>query len=110
MSQNVPQNVAVGKTTSIQKASSAAASANFRKFGDKNNLVDGSISATVNNAITDCSGCFASFAIEGYWQVNLGDKYFVPYIKIVGVTGERIILLCTELPWLLKNGINLKHY
>lgn len=90
-SQTVPQHVAVGKSTSISKASSAPKSSNFFKWGNRHLLVDGSLSASLaldsGGGILGCSGCFASQSIEFYWQVNLGDKYFVPYVKIVGVTG-----------------------
>ena len=102
LSQTIPHNVAVGKSTTVQKASSAPAAARYTRWGNKNNLVDGSLSATLNSWLTECSGCFASVASEGYWQVNLGDKYFVPYIEIVRVNGKTNVCLCPELWQLLS--------
>ena len=60
----------------------------YRKSGDKDNLVDGNRTATFSD--NTCSGCFLSNPITGYWQVNLGQKYFVAYVTIVGVSGEEI--------------------
>lgn len=94
VSENILQNVALGKSTSLLKASSAPHNANFHRWGDKSKLVDGSLSASLifdgGGALNGCSGCFASNAIEGYWEVNLGDKHFVPYVRIVRVAGEII--------------------
>ena len=62
----------------------------YVKWGDKNNLVDGLRTATGSGS--GCTGCFVSNPVEGYWQVDLGQKYFVAYITIVGVTGEQIFM------------------
>lgn len=58
----------------------------FGKWGDKDNLVDGDKTATFTHS--GCLRCFASNAVPGYWQVNLGRTYFVAHVKIFGVSGE----------------------
>ena len=80
-------NVAVNKVTSIARTDSHP-QISYRKWGVKDYLVDGLRTATGSGS--GCSGCFASNPVEGYWQVDLGQKYFVAYITIVGVTGEKI--------------------
>ena len=77
-------NVAANKVTSIVRRDIF----DYTKWGDKDNLVDGLRTATGSGS--GCSGCFASNPVEGYWQVDLGQKYFVAFITIVGVTGEKI--------------------
>ena len=79
-------NVAVGKATSILRTDNPAVANGYHKWGGKDNLVDGLRTATGSGS--GCTGCFASNNVEGYWQVDLGQKYFVAYITIVGVTGE----------------------
>ena len=77
-------NVAVNKVTSIARTDHPWSE--YHKWGHKNLLVDGLRNATGSGA--GCSGCFASNAAEGYWQVDLDQEYYVPYINIVGVLGE----------------------
>ena len=67
---------------------SVVPTSDYNKWGDKDNLVDGLRTATGSGS--GCTGCFASNNLEGYWQVDLGQKYFAAYIKITGVTGEKI--------------------
>ena len=86
-------NVAVNKETSIARTDSNPQLA-YGKWGNKDNLVDGLRTATGSSS--ECSGCFASNPAEGYWQVDLGQKYFVAYINIVGVTGEHTLLNSCE--------------
>lgn len=86
-------NVAVNKVTSIARTDGGP-QLSYQKWGDTNNLVDGLRTATGSNS--GCSGCFASNPAEGYWQVDLGQKYFVAYIKTYGVTGEEILLTLSE--------------
>lgn len=76
------QNVAVNKGTKVQRVGGGA----YGKIGDKANLVDGVKTATFDGS--GCSGCFGSNPVSGYWQVNLGQEYFVAYVKIFGVSGE----------------------
>ena len=64
--------------------------ASYEKWGNKDELVDGLRTATGSRS--GCSGCFASTPVEGYWLVNLGQKYFVAYITIVGVTGKKMFM------------------
>ena len=82
-------NVADNQVTSIARTDSQS-HLNYSKWGNKDNLVDGLSTATGNGG--GCTGCFASNGVEGYWQVDLGQKYFVAYINIVGVTGECTLL------------------
>ena len=84
-------NVAVNKVTSINWTDNRFGE--YNKWGDKDNLVDGLRTATSSGS--GCTGCFLSNPVEGYWQVDLGQKYFVAYITIVGVTGEKI--LCSSI-------------
>ena len=87
LSQQQLVNVAVNKVASTARTDGWGLG--YNKWGsDKDNLVDGLRTATGSG--TGCSGCFASNPVEGYWQVDLGQKYFVAYITIVGVTGEKI--------------------
>ena len=79
--------MAVNKETSIARTDGHPGS-DYRKWGHKCLLVDGLRNATGSGA--GCSGCFASNPAEGYWQVDLGQKYYVPYITIIGVSGEII--------------------
>ena len=84
--------MAGNKVTSIY---SVVPTSDYNKWGDKDNLVDGLRTATGSGS--GCSGCFASNPSEGYWQVDLGQKYFVAYITIVGVTGEHFFLTLSQL-------------
>ena len=79
--------MAVNKLASIARTDNIP-HAEYKKWGNKDNLVDGLRTATGSGS--GCSGCFASNPAEGYWQVDLGQKSFVAYITIVGVTGEKI--------------------
>ena len=83
--------MAVNKVTSIQRTDSIPQSGYSRWGSDKDNLVDGLRTATGNNS--GCTGCFVSNPVEGYWQVYIGQKYFVAYITIVGVIGKKISIL-----------------
>ena len=85
ISQQQLVNVAVNKVASIVRTDGGYS---YEKWGDEDNLVDGTRTATGSGS--GCTGCFASNPAEGYWQVDLGQKYFVAYITIVGVTGEKI--------------------
>lgn len=77
------QNIALHKGTTLHSNGGG----NYRKVGYKGNLVDGSKSATFSGV--DCSGCFGSYPSSGYWQVNLGQKFFVAHVKIFGLSGEK---------------------
>ena len=81
-------NVAVNKVTSTTRTGSHAT---YNKWGNKDNLVDGLRTATGSGS--GCSGCFASNPNAGHWQVDLGQKYFAAFIRIVGVTGEQAMLV-----------------
>ena len=83
-------NVAVNKVTSIARTDDGPPGFYAKWGSDKDNLVDGLRTATGSGS--GCSGCFASNPVEGYWQVDLGQKYFVAYITIVGVPGEHTLL------------------
>ena len=85
--------MAVNKGTSIK--STAVPPVAYSKWGDKAKMVDGLRTATGSG--NGCTGCFASNPSEGYWQVDLGQKYFVAYITIVGVTGEHFFLTLSQL-------------
>lgn len=80
----------MGKTTAIGTTGQSTGS--YYKYGDKDNVVDGSYGgytdAEDGDPVTGCEGCFGSMPKEGYWQVNLGGKYFVPYVRINEDTGE----------------------
>ena len=82
-------NVAVNKLASIARTDNIP-QAEYKKWGNKDNLVDGLRTATGSGS--GCTGCFASNPAAGYWQVDLGQKYFVAYITIVGVSGEKMFM------------------
>ena len=90
ISQQQLVNVAVNKVTSIARTDVNPQDPYAKWGSDKDNLVDGVRTATGSGS--GCSGCFAGNPVEGYWQVDLGQKYFVAYITIVGVAGEHTLL------------------
>ena len=77
------ENVAYGKPTAIQTTTHVA----YRKWGNKDNLVDGVKSASSSGS--GCSACFASNPVQGYWLVDLAANFYLSYVEITGVQGQR---------------------